>query len=286
MAASYEDLLGLEFPVSKQTYSKRDAMLYALALGLGSDPLDEKQLQFVYEDGLRVLPTMGVVLAHPGFWPREMNTGLDWRKIVHGEQGLTLHKPLPISGLVEGYSKIVDIIDKGEGKGALVYYQRQVKNAETGELLCTSTQTLFCRGDGGIGGPSGAVSAPHEIPAREPDYQGMFVTLPQSALLYRLCGDVNPLHADPGVAKSAGFDRPILHGLACFGIAGQAVLKLACDYQPEKLKSIQGRFTAPVFPGESLEVSVWLDGEIISYCVRVVERDVVVIDNGRAEITS
>lgn len=283
MTIDYDHLLNLAIPDSAQQYAARDTMLYALALGVGSDPTDPEQLRFVYERELRALPTMGVVLAHPGFWQRDLDTGMDWVKLVHGEQGLELHRPLPLAAHVIGRSRIVDIIDKGPGKGALVYYERRMFNADDGELLCTATQTLFCRGDGGCGGPVRTPAPPHTIPAREPDYICELPTLPQAALLYRLCGDMNPLHADPDVARGAGFERPILQGLGTFGIAGYALLKAVCNNDPGQFKSIKGRFTAPVYPGERLATAMWIDDDIVSFRVRVMGRDVIAIDNGRLE---
>lgn len=284
MPANYDKVLNLRIPDSRQSYTERDVMRYALSLGLGADPTDAAQLSFVYEKNLQTLPTMGVVLAHPGFWARDLDTGLDWMKIVHAEQGLILHKPLPIAAEVIGRSRIVDIVDKGEGKGALVYYERNIFDAKADELLCTSTQTVFCRGDGGIGGPQRTAPAPHTIPARAPDVVCELPTLPQMALLYRLNGDMNPLHADPDIARKAGFDRPILHGLATFGIAGRALLQAACDYDASRIAEINARFTAPLFPGETLRVDVWKDGDEISFIVTVVERNAIAINNGRARI--
>jgi acyl dehydratase len=282
MPADYEKLLNLRIPDSRQSYTGRDVMRYALSLGVGADPTDAGQLRFVFEKNLQTLPTMGVVLAHPGFWARDLDTGIDWMKIVHAEQGLVLHQPLPVAAEVIGRSRIVDIVDKGEGRGALVYYERRIFNAKTDELLCTSKQTVFCRGDGGIGGPPRAAPAPHAIPARAADYVCELPTLPQTALLYRLNGDMNPLHADPEVARKAGFEKPILHGLATFGIAGHAVLKCLCDYDAARIGEIGARFTAPLFPGETLRVQLWENAGEISFTVTAVERGVVAINNGRA----
>lgn len=284
MALDYDRLLRLAIPDSVQQYEARDSMLYALALGLGQDPTDAAQLRFVYEKDLCVLPTMGVVLAHPGFWARDLDSGIDWLRIVHGEQGLVLHRPLPPAARVIGRSRIVDAVDKGAGRGALVYYERRIFEADSGEPLCTVTQTLFCRGDGGFGGPSRPLPEPHPIPARPPDHVCELPTLPQAALLYRLNGDMNPLHADPQIARAAGYERPILHGLATFGVAGHALLKTVCADDPARLRSMTARFTAPVYPGERLATSIWLDGEVASFTVRVVGRDVVAIGNGRAEL--
>lgn len=284
MAIIYEKLLNLEIPTVEQTYTPKDTILYALGIGLGSDPMDRDQLDFVYEKNLKAVPTQAVVLAHPGLWSRDLDTGIDYVKMVHGEQGLTLHKPLPPSGTVQGISRVTGVVDKGEGRGALVFYERKIVDKASGDLLATITQTSFCRGDGGFGGPSGPTPAPHELPTREADMVCDLPSLPQAALIYRLSADMNPLHSDPEVAAKAGFPQPILHGLATYGIAGHAILKSVCGYDPNRLKSIQCRFTAPVYPGETFRTEIWVDGSVVSFRTRSVERDLIAISNGRAEI--
>lgn len=284
MAINYEKLLNLQIPSAEQTYRAKDTILYALGLGFGIDPVDTAQLRFCYENELKALPTMAVVLAHPGFWARDLDTGIDWVKVVHGEQGLVLHKPLPPSGTVVGVNRIVEVIDKGSGKGALVFSERKIFDKATGDHLATVSQTTFCRGDGGFGGPERAQPTPHRVPDRPADLSCDLPTSPQSALIYRLSGDYNPLHADPEVAKAAGFPRPILHGLATFGVAGHALLKGVCDYDPGLIDSIGARFTAPVFPGETFRTEIWRDSNVVSFQVRCLERDVVAIANGRMEL--
>jgi acyl dehydratase len=283
MPIQYDRLKSRRFPVLEHTYSTKDTMLYALGLGLGLDPMDEDQLRFTYEEGLKALPTMAVVLAYPGFWAKEPDTGLDWQKILHGEQWLKVDKPLPPSGTVTGQQRITEILDKGAGKGALLFSERDIKD-KAGNLLATVGGVTFARGDGGFGGPSGPQPEPHRLPERAPDKAYDFKTSPQAALVYRLSGDMNPLHADPKVAASAGFKQPILHGLCTYGVAGFALLKLACGGDPARLRSMQVRFSAPVYPGETIRTEAWLDGKIVSFRSRVVERDVVVLNNGRAEI--
>jgi len=284
MAIDYEKLLRLKIPDAQHSYLPKDAILYALSLGVGADPLDEGQLRFCYEQDLRVLPTLGVVLAHPGFWPKTLNTGLDWVRIVHAEQGLVLHKPLPPQAEVVGHSRVVEIVDKGREKGAFIAVERRVLDRATSALLCTITQTMFCRGDGGFGGPQRALPPPHQVPERAPDAICDIPTLPQTALLYRLNGDWNPLHADPAVARKAGFEKPILHGLATYGIAAYAIIKTLCANDGARVASIFGRFTAAAYPGETLRTEMWVDGLIVSYRVRSLERDVVAINNGRVEL--
>jgi acyl dehydratase len=225
-----------------------------------------------------------VVLGWPGFWARDLDTGIDWVKLVAGEQGLTLHRPLAPRGAVTGKTRVTEIIDKGPGKGALVYSERVVTDRATGEKIATATQTTFCRGDGGFGGPPREARPVHPIPDRAPDQVCDLATRPETALIYRLSGDPNPLHVDPAVAEAAGFPRPILHGLATFGVAGHAILKTLCRYDPARLAAIAGRFSAPVFPGETIRTEMWRDGEVVSFRARVVERDVIALNNGRAEV--
>jgi acyl dehydratase len=284
MAIVTEKLLNLAIPTVEQTYTAKDAMLYALGVGLGFDPTDRNQLDFVYEKNLKVLPTFAVVLAYPGLWMRDLDTGIDAIKVVHGEQGLALHKPLSPAGAVVGKSRVAGVVDKGEGRGALVMVERKIYAKGSGELIATVAQTAFCRGDGGFGGPSGPTPKPHELPARAPDLVCDLPTSPQAALIYRLSADINPLHVDPDVAKAAGFPKPILHGLATYGVAGHALLKAACGYDPARLKSLNARFTAPVYPGETFRTEIWLDGEVASFRTTAIERNVVAISNGRAEL--
>lgn len=282
MAINYEKLKNWKFEELRHEYTAKDTILYALGIGLGQDPTDENQLRFVYEDGLQALPTMAVVLAYPGFWIRNPETGVDWVKVLHGEQAFRIHKPLPPKGRVVGRMKIDEIIDKGPGKGALIYSRRDVYDAESNELLCTLEQTTFARGDGGFGGPAGSPAPLPRVPERAPDATATFRTQPNQALIYRLSGDRNPLHCDPDFAARGGFDRPILHGLCTWGFACRAVLKLCCDYQPERLASFAARFTAPVFPGETLETQVWREPGGVHFRTRVVERDVWALNNGFA----
>jgi acyl dehydratase len=203
---------------------------------------------------------------------------------VAGEQGLVLHRPLAPRGTVVGKTRVTELIDKGAGKGALVYSERVVVDQATGERIATATHTTFCRGDGGFGGPPREAPPVHAIPERAPDQVCDLQTRPETALIYRLSGDPNPLHVDPAVAKAAGFPRPILHGLATFGIAGHAILRSLCAYDPARLSAIAGRFSAPVFPGETIRTEMWRNGTVVSFRARVLERDVIALNNGRAEI--
>jgi acyl dehydratase len=286
MAIVYDRLMALDIPAVEQSYDFRDCILYALGVGLGHDPLDENELAFVYENNLKVLPTLATVLGYPGFWVRDLDTGIDWVRLVNGEQGVTLHRPLKPRDTIIGKSRVVEVIDKGAGKGALLLTERTITDRASGELIATITQTIFCRADGGFGGPPRSAPAPHAIPERTPDAVCDLGTRPEAALVYRLSGDYNPLHADPAVAKAAGFERPILHGLGTFGVACHAVVKAMCSYDPDRLGTFAGRFSAPVFPGETIRTEMWRDGSLVSFRSRIVERDVIAINNGRAELRS
>lgn len=278
------------FEPIEHRYGARDTILYALGIGLGNDPLDEHALRYVYEPQLRALPTLAVVLGTPGFWAKEDWTGIDWVKVLHGEQGLQLHAPLPAAGTVIGKTRVTAIVDKGVAKGALLYSERDISDAASGQLLATSRSVSFLRGDGGFsdrGQASDAAPPPRQpTPETPPDHVCELATRPESALIYRLSGDYNPVHADPAVARSAGFDKPILHGLCSFGVSGHALLRTLCGWDPSRLKDIGARFSAPVFPGETLRVEMWQRGEAVQFRTKVVERDVVVLSHGSARVTA
>jgi len=281
MAIDYEKLLNFPIPEVRQTLTKRDSVFYALSVGLGQDPMDERQLDFVdHHRDLKAMPSMAVVLGHPGFWLRNPETGVDAVRVVHGEQGIEIHKPLPVEGEIIGTTRVTGIVDKGEGKGALLYSEKQVRGAD-GTLYATTRSTTFLRGDGGFGGPSGPVKPPHPVPEGEPDIVVELPTRPEQALYYRLNGDDNPLHASPSVAAKAGFPRPILHGLCTLGVVTHALIRALADYDSAALKSLDLRFSSPVYPGETIRTEIWRDG---AFRARLLERDVVVVNNGKAVI--
>ena len=281
MALSYDAALALPPVEVTQAYTERDTILYALGIGLGADPLDKTELAYVYERGdLKVLPTMPVAMAFKSL--REMNLGIDYSKLVHGEQSLKIHRPMPTKGVVLGRSRVVDVIDRGKEAGAMVLIEREIIDETTGELLATVGMTGMCRGDGGFGGPDRPTPPVHALPGRAADIVLDVPTSPRAALIYRLSGDYNPLHIDPVVASSVGFERPILHGLATFGLVGWAVVKGLLGGKPEKLMELAGRFSSPVYPGDTLRVELWRDGNTASARVKAVERGKVVFNNGRA----
>ena len=288
MTIDYQTLKNWPFPEIEHTYTAEDTMRYALAVGVGHDPMDERALRFVTEYELQAMPTMAVVLGYPGFWMTDPRTGIDAALILHGEEDVTLHRPLPVAATVFSRHQMKHVIDKGAGKGAVVIYEKNLFDKATGERLATIKHTAFCRGNGGFSVNDGisdpAQSAPKPMPFAAPDIVYDLPTLPQQALLYRLLADRNPLHALPKAALDAGFQRPILHGLGTFGVVGHALLKTLCDYQPEKIKRQSVRFTAPVYPGETIRTEIWSQENPIRFRARAVERDVVVINFGEFEM--
>jgi acyl dehydratase len=272
------------FPTLRQTYEFRDTILYALGLGVGADPLSERDLPFVYEEGLKAIPSMAAVLASPGFWLSEPQLGAKWEKVLHGEQHIILSKPIPPSGTIRGEFKLIGVEDKGADKGATVFLQRSLYNDATNELLAVVRVTTILRGDGGCGSYGDVLRPPSALPTREPDLVVDVETLPRQALIYRLSGDYNPIHGDPKAAKRGGFDRPILHGLCTYGIATYAVLQNFCDGQPEKLKEVFVRFSSPVFPGDTIRLEFYREDDAIRFRARVPARNIVVLDRGLAKV--
>jgi acyl dehydratase len=277
-------VLNWKFPEVEHTYTEKDTILYALGLGCGSDPDAPDDLRFVYERGLLALPTMAVVLAYPGNWLESGESTADYSKVLHGEQSLTLHRPVPPAGTVVGRTRIVDLLDKGRDKGAVLYTERAILDKGSGAPIATMASTTMLRGDGGWGGKPGPQPAPHTLPEGAPELTLDLKTHANSALIYRLSGDRNPLHADPKAAAAGGFKSPILHGLCTFGVVGRALVQACCGGDPARLTSMQVRFSAPVFPGETIRTDMWPDGGRVSFRARVVERDVVVLNNGLATV--
>lgn len=282
MGFSAERLLAFAFPIRRQSYQPRDAILYALGLGLGRNPLDPSDLGFLLEDRLKVLPTFGVTLATLGMWVKEPELGIDWVRLVHAGQAATFHAPLPASADVTAEARIISVQDRGAGKGALVTLQRVIGDAGNGTPYCTLQQTLLLRGNGGFGGPSGTSEALPAIPARAPDVVLEIESSPRAALIYRLSGDWNPLHADPAIAARAGFARPILHGLASYGMAGRAILSAFCGDEPRRLRHLAMRFSGIVFPGDTLNFRLWRQDTDIHFNARVGDR--LVLDQGFAQL--
>ena len=278
MPITYPDVLDVKSPDETVVWTDQKAMLYALGVGLGSDPLNERELPFVYENGLKAVPTLATVLTFPiqilG------RTGVNFARVVHGEQSVEFHRTIPPEGEAVASSRVAAVYDKGADKGAVLILQTELADP-AGGALATLRSSIFARGDGGFGGPTDGEAPPHPVPERAPDLSLDLPTRPDQALLYRLCGDRNPLHADPAFARMVGFPRPILHGLCTYGVACRAVLQAYADFDPDLVRSHQARFSAPVFPGETIGVDLWRDGDVVSFEARVRDREAVVIRNGR-----
>jgi acyl dehydratase len=276
----YDAALSWKFADARASWGERETILYALGLGLGWDPVDRHQLRFVTESDLLALPTLLTVVGrNPPWLPK---VGVRVTDAVHGEQHMVFDRGVPSSGSLVGKTIVSGIVDKGAGRGVLILTESQIYEEATGQRLCTSVQTSFIRGIGGFGKPSISPRTPHPIPDRAPDAIDDFPTIKQAPLIYRQSGDRNPLHFDPDIARAAGFPRPIMHGLCTYGIAGWQIIKTFCAHDPARLKALDVRFAAPVLPGELLRTQMWLDGQIVSFCTHAVDRDVVVLSNGRA----
>jgi len=277
MAIAYPEILDLKSEGQAFSWDAKDAIIYALGVGMAADPMDEKELAFVYEKDLKAVPTLAGVVA----WGAGTGApGINYLLVVDGERKIEFHKPMTVQGHVTARSRVVGAWDKGAGKGAVIVSETTLSNA-AGEDLLTITGSLFARGDGGFGGPAEGQPEPHPVPARAPEMSVDIPTSPDQALIYRLSGDRNPLHCDPAVAKAAGFPRPILHGMCTYGITCRAVLQTYAGYDPSRFKSHQARFSAPVFPGETITVDLWKDDEVISFEARIKDRGVTVIKNGK-----
>jgi acyl dehydratase len=281
MGLNYERIMAYRPPDIAVSYGARECILYALGIGLGMDPLDPGALKFVYERaGLEAFPTMAVVLG----WPGRMTDpafGVDERLVVAGDLKVVLHRPLAPEARLVSRPRIKEVIDKGPGNAAIILNTRDL-SAEDGTVVATVDSSTFARKHGGFGGKATQTPPQHAVPQSAPQTICDLPTPPNLALVYRLNGDENPLHADPARAREAGFDRPILHGAASFGVAAHAVLRSCADYRPQRLASIEARFSRPVFPGETIRTEMWPEGERVSFQCRVVGRDEIVLSNGLA----
>jgi len=275
--------MALEIAKRSCKYDHRETILYALGTGFGSDPLDTRELRFVHDDYLQASPTMSTVLGWDRSWISR--TGICWPLVVHGDQTLSIHRPLPPAAQIIARTPVIELIDKGPTAGAVLRVETSAHEEHTGEPFWTSTSGFFARGDGGFSTKIDKGPRFHPIPNRAPDCAMETSTLPNQALLYGLSGDRNPLHAVPAVAIAAGYPKPILQGLCTYGYACRAVLHAYCMLDPARIAEFDARFSAPVFPGETIRVEMWTDDKTISFRVRAVERDALVLDNGRALLT-
>jgi acyl dehydratase len=284
MTLNYEDLMSRRADDRAFAYTDTQMLLYNLSVGMGRDPSDERELPYVFErPQLKVVPTAAAVLGGGSGGGLLDGVPIDWPKVLHGEQRLTAHRPIPPAADLVGSSRISEVTDKGADKGATITITIDVRLA-SGEPLYTMDNVIFARGNGGFGGPSKSAAMLHVMPERAPDLVHVTETSPDQALLYRLNGDRNPLHADPAFAARVGFPGPILHGLGSYGIACRAVLASALDHDPARLKTFDVRFTSPVYPGETIHTDIWIDGDVVSFRSRIEARGVTSLNNGRCLI--
>lgn len=282
MPIDYPAVLKLKTEAAPYSWSDREVMLYALGVGMGSDPLNEKELQFVNEayaisKPLKVVPTFASVCvwgARPGF------IDLNRVMLVDGGRDITFHRPMPVVASVTADARVVAVYDKGKERGAIIQSKTVVRNGDDDKIV-TILSSTFARGDGGFGGPSAGMPEPHQVPRRAPDKSIDISTRSDQALIYRLSGDRNPLHSDPEFARQAGFRGPILHGMCTYGLTCRAVLQTYADYDPSAFRRHRVRFSAPVFPGEIITVNLWKDGNSISFEAHVRERKVTVAKYGQ-----
>jgi acyl dehydratase len=274
--------LGAEISGGSFSWDRDRVILYHLGLGAGSLPLDPGELEYTYEKHLKVLPSFGVIPAFGSMGGIGNVPGLEFNfaMLLHGEQDLEIHKAIPVEGTVTSQGKVAGLYDKG--KAALVILEMTSKD-ESGETLFVNRFSLFLRGEGGFGGESGP-KAGNQAPDRKPDLVVESPTLPQQALIYRLSGDKNPLHADPEFSKMGGFDTPILHGLCSYGIVCRAAVDGALDGDTSRVARYQARFAGVVFPGETIVTSIWRENGRLLVSAATKERESPVITNSAIEV--
>jgi acyl dehydratase len=269
--------VGLEGQPTERSWTPKECMLYALGVGAGPD-----ELEFATEKNQRVLPTFAVVRGGGAVPLRALGT-FNPALLVHGEQSVELFAPIPPEGRVVSTGRIAGVYDKGSG--ALVVTESTARDPATGEIRFRLRSGAFLRGEGGFGGERGPSGPRHVPPERKPDVEVSYLTRPDQALLYRLSGDMNPLHSDPEFARRGGFERPILHGLCTFGFTGRALLHALCRSDPARFRSMEGRFSRPVYPGDSLTISIWVDGSEAIFRTTCSGGEVA-IDQGRCSFRS
>lgn len=264
MPIRYPAILEMAERNQELSYSEEQTMLYALAVGMGADPLDETELAFIYEKGLKALPALASMVAWHAM-PSIRQLGLDHSRVLHGAEEITLHRPMPAAAQLIADTVIPAVYDKGPARGAIVIRETRLRCARDGQPLATVRKTFLARGDGGFGGPSLSTPSLDAVPARPADSTIDLPIRADQAALFRLCGDRNPLHIDPQAARAAGFPAPILHGLCTYGFTCRAVLKSFGCNDVNVIESHAARFVAPIYPGETLRIEMWRDGETVSF---------------------
>lgn len=283
MQLNYEELIATQQIDIERRYGDLESMLYAQSIGFGRDATDRKELSYVYEQGspLKTVPTLASAIVPEMFPP---NLGWDYSQVLHVEQRLQLYRPMPPAADLRLNKRVVDIFDRGASRGSMFLFEVEGRQAKDDAVIFTLGATVMARGDSGFGAPQGAGPKPHRVPRREPDLSCDTPTRADQALLFRLNGDRNPLHADPDAARAAGFEIPILHGLCTYGIACRAVLQTICDYDHTLIAGFDARFSLPVLPGDTITTDMWQDGNIVSFQCSVKERDCVVLRNGKCTL--
>lgn len=265
MAIDYPQLRSWRFEDRVDHYDVQRSILYALTLGYGSDPGDATHLRFVHEHNTLAVPTLLTTIGAPGAWMAHPETGIDWLQILHGEHRMRFHAPVPAAGSLRSRTRVSHVVDKGADKGALVVTTRDITDALTDAPIATIEHVAFCRADGGFGGGDNPPEPLPPLPDTPLHTTLTLPTSPRAALLYRLNGDLNPIHILPDMAARAGFDRPILHGLCTYGMAARALIQLFCPANPERLGQFSARFSAVFFPGDTLHIDTWKDGSSIRF---------------------
>lgn len=271
-----------EFTPIQERYCERDAMIYALGVGIGQDPIDPFELGFVYERALKILPTFNATLASPTAWMQDLGHSIDLTQLVAISHSLEIFKNIPSTGSVTSYVRVTHVYDRGIGKGALIHWERDLILNEPGQLISRLRGIALARGNGGFGGAPSPKRNDDIVPDRPSDYSVEWQTCNAQPLLYRLSGDLNPLHADPEVANNAGFARPILHGLCTLGMVAFNLMKIARDKKTSQIRKISTRYSGVVYPGEKLLIEFWQEKEQWHFHCKSYERDVLILDGGTA----
>lgn len=283
MQLNYEKLMTTQQLDIEREYGDLESMLYAQSIGFGRDAIDRKELSYVYEQGsaLQTVPTLASAIVPDMFPP---NLGWDYSQVLHVEQRLQLYRPMPAAADLRLNKRVVDVFDRGATRGSMFLFEVEGRQAKDDTVIFTLGATVMARGDSGFGAPSGSGPKPHRVPRRDPDLSCDTPTRADQALLFRLNGDRNPLHADPDAARDAGFEIPILHGLCTYGIACRAILQTICDYDHTLIEGFDARFSLPVLPGDTITTDMWQDGNVVSFQCSVKERDCVVLRNGKCTL--
>ncbi|WP_176590610.1 MULTISPECIES: MaoC/PaaZ C-terminal domain-containing protein [Sphingobium] len=274
-------------PSAQERFTARDAMLYALGLGYGSDPERSEELDYVYEGRLKVHPAVALVLGRFEQWTNTPELEIDWRRILHAEQSLRVFRPIKADIDIRAEYSFTGLQDRGPDRGAMLHITKNIFAQGEPDPVATAVMSWLLAGDGGFGGDETVPSlAGPALPSTAPDDQLELAVPNQAALLYRLNGDYNPLHADPAAARTVGFDRPILHGLATYGYAWRALARMTADGDANRIEFFTARFSKPFYPGETLRTEIWRQGRDVRFRCKSVERDIIVLDRGTARLAA